>query len=115
MTTPNDIDVHVGQRVRRGRSERQMSQSDLADALGITFQQIQKYEKGTNRISASKLYMIAGVLKVDVGWFFHGLDAHDTDPIGPSTQAEVRALSSLRSMDAKTRSVVEGMINGLAG
>jgi transcriptional regulator with XRE-family HTH domain len=69
---PNPIDEHVGSRVRIRRTQEGMSQTRLADSLGITFQQIQKYEKGTNRISASKLQLIARILKVPVQWFFEG-------------------------------------------
>lgn len=77
--TPNPIDVHVGQRVRLRRKQRGLSQGRLAEALGLTFQQIQKYERGTNRVSASKLYGIAMVLGVPVGFFYEGLD----DPSSP--------------------------------
>ena len=68
--TPNGTDVLVGTRVRIRRVELGMSQTDLANALGVTFQQVQKYEKGTNRIGASRLHAIAGVLRVPVSYFF---------------------------------------------
>src|SRR6202789_2014842 len=71
--TPNPIDVHVGLQVRLRRKELKISQERLADALGLTFQQVQKYERGANRISASKLYEIARALQVPIGWFFEGL------------------------------------------
>ena len=67
---PNPIDIHVGSRVRLRRMMLGMSQEKLGDALGITFQQIQKYEKGTNRIGASRLQHIATVLSVPVSFFF---------------------------------------------
>lgn len=70
--TPNPIDLHVGARVRMRRKFLGKSQSELADALGLTFQQVQKYERGFNRISASKLYDTARVLLVPVGYFFEG-------------------------------------------
>ena len=66
---PNPIDVHVGSRVRIRRVELGMSQGKLADALGLTFQQVQKYEKGTNRIGASRLQHISGILQVAVAYF----------------------------------------------
>jgi len=68
--SPNPIDVHVGSRVRLRRMMLGMSQEKLGDQLGITFQQIQKYEKGTNRIGASRLQHIATVLNVPVAFFF---------------------------------------------
>ena len=71
--SPHPIDVHVGARVRLRRMLMGMSQDKLGDALGLTFQQIQKYEKGVNRISASKLFDISRFFKVDVGYFFDGL------------------------------------------
>lgn len=70
---PNPVDVHVGLQVRLRRKELKISQEKLAEALGLTFQQVQKYERGANRISASKLYEIARTLQVPIGWFFEGL------------------------------------------
>jgi transcriptional regulator with XRE-family HTH domain len=67
---PNPIDVHVGSRVRLRRNMLGMSQEKLGEALGITFQQIQKYEKGANRVGASRLQAIATVLNVPVSFFF---------------------------------------------
>ena len=72
--SPNPIDVHVGLQVRLRRKELKISQEKLAHSLGLTFQQVQKYERGANRISASKLYEIARTLRVSIAWFFEGLD-----------------------------------------
>ena len=69
---PNPIDKHVGSRVRMRRMMLGMSQEKLGDALGLTFQQVQKYEKGTNRIGASRLQQIAHILQVPVEFFFEG-------------------------------------------
>jgi transcriptional regulator with XRE-family HTH domain len=71
--SPNPIDVHVGLQVRLRRKELKISQEKLAETLGLTFQQVQKYERGANRISASKLYEIARTLRVPMAWFFEGL------------------------------------------
>jgi transcriptional regulator with XRE-family HTH domain len=73
----NPIDIHVGKRVRMRRMMVAMTQEKLGDALGLTFQQVQKYEKGTNRISASRLQQISYVLQVPVPFFFDGLPHHD--------------------------------------
>ena len=78
----NPIDKHVGSRVRMRRVMLHMSQEKLGDALGITFQQVQKYEKGTNRVSASRLQHIAQILQVPATFFFE-----DT-PDMPSARAE---------------------------
>ena len=69
---PNLIDKHVGSRVRMRRQMLKMSQEKLGNAVGVTFQQIQKYEKGANRIGASRLQQIAEVLSVPVPFFFEG-------------------------------------------
>jgi transcriptional regulator with XRE-family HTH domain len=69
---PNPIDKHVGSRVRMRRMMLNMSQEKLGDALGLTFQQVQKYEKGTNRIGASRLQQISNILQVPVEFFFEG-------------------------------------------
>lgn len=73
---PNPVDLHVGGRVRMRRKMLGVSQERLAEALGLTFQQVQKYERGANRISASKLYDIARFLSAPISYFFEGL----TDP-----------------------------------
>jgi transcriptional regulator with XRE-family HTH domain len=68
--TPNPIDKHVGSRVRMRRVLVGLSQEKLGDSLGVTFQQVQKYEKGTNRIGASRLQQISSVLNVPIAFFF---------------------------------------------
>jgi transcriptional regulator with XRE-family HTH domain len=75
---PNPVDLHVGARIRLRRRMQGVSQEKLADALGLTFQQVQKYERGANRVSASKLYEIAAALRAPVAYFFDGL----ADPTG---------------------------------
>jgi transcriptional regulator with XRE-family HTH domain len=69
---PNPIDKYVGSRVRMRRMMLGMSQEKLGNALGLTFQQVQKYEKGTNRIGASRLQQISNILQVPVSFFFDG-------------------------------------------
>ena len=70
--SPNPVDKHVGSRVRMRRLMLDMSQEKLGSALGLTFQQVQKYEKGTNRIGASRLQHISDILQVTVAFFFEG-------------------------------------------
>jgi transcriptional regulator with XRE-family HTH domain len=74
--SPHPVDVYVGGRVRFRRSLIGMSQDKLGDALGLTFQQVQKYEKGVNRIGASRIFEIAKVLDVPIEFFFDGFDGH---------------------------------------
>src|ERR1700724_640918 len=71
---PDPIDVHVGSRVRMRRNMLGLSQEKLGEAIGLTFQQVQKYERGTNRISASRLHDLSRVLDVPVSFFFDDMD-----------------------------------------
>jgi transcriptional regulator with XRE-family HTH domain len=79
---PNPIDRHVGSRVRMQRMLSGISQEKLGEALGLTFQQVQKYEKGTNRISASRLQQIAKMLGVPVSFFFEGAPSGEAAAVG---------------------------------
>ena len=79
---PHLVDIHVGARIRMRRKSMGLSQTQLADSVGITFQQLQKYERGSNRVSASKLYGMAVTLQASVAWFFEGMPVEadgDTD------------------------------------
>lgn len=75
LEEPHPVDVHVGRRVQERRLGLGLTQSALARALGVSFQQVQKYEKGANRVSASKLFEIAGFMDVEIPFFFQGFDA----------------------------------------
>ena len=68
------IDIHVGARLRSRRKALGITQDELGRALGVSFQQIQKYERGSNRISSARLFEVARVLKVSIGYFYQGLD-----------------------------------------
>lgn len=85
---PNPIDVHVGARVRLRRTLLGMSQEKLGEALGLTFQQVQKYERGANRIGASRLYDLSRVLDVPVSYFFEDMGE---DTMAASPRYMVRA------------------------
>ena len=100
---PNPIDIHVGSRIRLRRTMLGMSQEKLGESLGITFQQIQKYEKGTNRVGASRLQNISAILNVPVSFFFE--DAPGDQVGGASGMAE--ASSSNYVVDF--RSAAEGL------
>jgi len=91
--TPNVVDLHVGGRVRMRRKMLGVSQETLADALGLTFQQVQKYERGANRVSASKLYDIAKTLQVPVSFFFEGLADPMTDEVDEVGAAAERVVT----------------------
>ncbi|HWL80147.1 MAG TPA: helix-turn-helix transcriptional regulator [Roseomonas sp.] len=83
---PSPIDVHVGSRVRLRRTLLGMSQEKLGEALGLTFQQVQKYERGVNRIGASRLFDLARVLDVPIGFFFDDMP----DAMGGTTALRSR-------------------------
>lgn len=75
MPGPISVDIHVGKRLRFGRTMKGMSQEAIGDSIGVTFQQIQKYERGVNCIRAGKLFELAKVLKVPVAFFFEGFES----------------------------------------
>ncbi|MDE2103591.1 MAG: helix-turn-helix transcriptional regulator [Patescibacteria group bacterium] len=81
----NPIDVYVGRRIRMRRMMLGLSQEKLAEAIGVTFQQVQKQERGTNRVSASALSVIAGRLKVPVSFFFEGAPNAEGHPAANAT------------------------------
>jgi len=85
---PNPIDIHVGSRVRLKRTLMSMSQEKLGESLGITFQQVQKYEKGTNRIGASRLQQISGILKTPVSFFFDDAPGFSANAEGGFAETE---------------------------
>lgn len=76
---PNPVDRHVGLRIRMRRRELGISQERLAESVGLTFQQIQKYERAANRVSASKLWELAQALKTNVTYFYEGLSEMEAD------------------------------------
>jgi transcriptional regulator with XRE-family HTH domain len=131
---PNPIDIHVGSRVRLRRMMLGMSQEKLGENLGITFQQIQKYEKGTNRIGASRLQHIARVLAMPVSYFFDGAPGlaaaagggvEDNDEQAPGTNHVVDFLSTsegiqlnkafIRIKDARLRRRVIDLVRAIGG
>ena len=101
----NSIDLHVGRRLRRRRRLMGMTQQQLADSVGIRFQQIQKYECGANRITASRLFELAGALSIAVQYFYDGLTtltaANDPpandDEIGPEVLRQKETLELIRA------------------
>jgi transcriptional regulator with XRE-family HTH domain len=126
---PNPTDKHVGSRVRMRRMMLSMSQEKLGDALGLTFQQVQKYEKGTNRIGASRLQQISHILQVPVAFFFEGAPspAGHTDGVreapSPAYVADFLATSDglaltrafTRIKEPKLRRRIVDLVEAIAG
>jgi transcriptional regulator with XRE-family HTH domain len=95
---PHPIDIHVGARLRLRRTLLGLSQEKLGEAVGITFQQLQKYERGANRISASRLYHLALVLDVPVGFFFEDMPTGQPLPEGAEVVHEPTETDEFESM-----------------
>ncbi len=94
---PHPIDVLVGRRAREYRTLQGMSQTAVAERLGLTFQQLQKYERGHNRISASKLYELANIFDVPVAYFFEGMEAGKDAPSRDETLIKRETLELVRA------------------
>lgn len=100
---PNEIDKVVGQRIRWRRRELKLTQEKLGDMLELTFQQVQKYEKGVNRISAGRLFEMSVVLNVPIGYFYDGVQEH----IGNTAQlAEMDDEAAAPIMDSDTLDLI---------
>jgi transcriptional regulator with XRE-family HTH domain len=124
---PNPIDKHVGSRVRMRRMMLGMSQSTLGDGLGLTFQQVQKYEKGTNRMGASRLQHISDILQVPVPFFFDGapqlMGQLNGEAPSPAYVAEFLATSDglalskafMRIKEIRVRQRIVGLVEEIAG
>lgn len=99
---PHAVDIHVGQRIRARRKELSVSQLALAEALGLTFQQVQKYERGSNRVSASKLWQAARTLRVPISYFYEGLpdDLATEAPVETAQREFANSLLGIRLVNA---------------
>lgn len=109
-----ETDRHIGERVRYLRNRRGLSQQKLAGLIEITFQQLQKYENGDNRISASTLFEIAKALRVDVSYFYQGLKKRTSAPVPPMTKQHHKILYLYDSTPENVRrsfiSTMEGFV-----
>lgn len=123
---PNPIDVHLGNRVRVRRLELGMSQGHLGSALGLTFQQVQKYERGTNRLGASRLQHVSHILQAPIAYFFEGtpgqLKAKGNAPSSAYVSDFVASTDGLALMkafmqikNAKVRHYIVRLVNEIAG
>jgi transcriptional regulator with XRE-family HTH domain len=120
----NPVDVQVGNRVRIRRMLIGMSQERLGDLLGLTFQQVQKYEKGVNRIGAGRLFEVARILNVPVDFFYEGLNALTEGGLGEGAPPVMEFISSgeglqlslafMKIKDAKVRKRVLDLVKSLA-
>lgn len=113
---PDPVDVHVGSRIRERRLTLGMSQTALGNALGLTFQQVQKYERGTNRVSASTLWKAATTLKVPASYFFEGMEDGAIPPAPEDESARsVLVLSrAINRLDPDLRDQVAQLVTAIA-
>ena len=95
----SDIDKHVGARIRERRIMMGLSQQQMADMIGVTYQQAHKYERGINRISAGRLYEITRVLSVPVSYFFDGLENNDEQVVAPRQRMCLELARNFSSID----------------
>jgi len=120
-SSPHEIDVYVGARLKFRRKQLRISQADLGHALGMTFQQIQKYERGTNRISASVLYLAAQHIGVGIDFFYDGMPGATAKSLDLDTSAKVMAAASavpavslISDLNRETQHALQLLIVGLA-
>jgi len=101
------VDVHVGQKLKQIRTQRRFSQTDVAQRLGLSFQQIQKYEIGSNRIAASRLFELAQIFEISPSYFFEGVEGADKKKIesADSGMAIGQAIASIDDEIVKSRIV----------
>ncbi len=93
---PHPVDVHVGKRVKEIRTVRGLTQSNVAEQLGISFQQLQKYETGANRVSASRMFELSKLLGVSPSFFFEGLEGENYESM-PAMDMETARIASVLS------------------
>lgn len=129
LRSADEVDAHVGHRLRQRRIALGISQEQLGSQLGLTFQQVQKYEKGQNRISAGRLYKIGMILAVPVEFFFEGIAARNGAPAhraGAPGDVDVQAFLAspegialtvgfMKISDAATRRRIVDLVNTIAG
>ncbi len=113
---PRPVDVHVGGRVRARRTLIGMSQEDLGKRVGLTFQQIQKYEKGMNRIGASRLWHFSLILGQPISWFFEGIGERKRKGDDPLAKREtLNLVRYLSACDPDVQKHIAALINAVAG
>lgn len=113
------VDEHVGERIRARRTELGLTQEQLANSLGISYQQVQKYETGANRVSAGRVYEMAQKLQIDVSFFFEGLEPTSlSEPLehGGKHRSTIEMVRNFAEIDdPAVRASVTGLIKSLAG
>lgn len=117
---PHPVDIHVGKRIKEIRTVRGLTQSNVADHLSISFQQLQKYETGANRVSASRMFELSKLLNITPAFFFEGLEGQSYDSMPPldiETAKIASALSSIKNKKLKSRisTLINEIVRSTAG
>ncbi len=113
---PRPVDVHVGGRVKTGRTLIGMSQKEFGKNAGLTFQQISKYEKGMNRIGAGRLWQFSLILGQPISWFFEGIDKQKRKgDVLPGKREALQFVRHLSACDPDFQKHLAAMINAVAG
>ena len=107
------VDVHVGKKIKEMRALRRLSQTDVAEKLNLSFQQIQKYEIGSNRVAASRLYELSKIFGVPTSYFFEGLSEDDAQADADLDAKIANAVSSIDDENVKSR--IANFIEDVAG
>jgi transcriptional regulator with XRE-family HTH domain len=111
---PHPVDIHVGSKIREARKMRGLSQTALGRRLGLSFQQIQKYESGANRVGASRLWTLSNELKVPLDSFFEGIDDRPTRRRSSQTQSGLAIARQIESInDRETRAQLKALIRSI--
>ena len=108
--TADIIDKHVGIRIRNRRTLMGLSQEKLADSVGVTFQQVQKYERGTNRVSASRLFSFSKILGVSIDYFYNGLDNDGAPTSNPVYGMADNEQDAFEGISEKAKSIPEDLL-----
>ena len=113
---PHPTDIHVGRKVREARAAKGMSQEQLGKLLGVSFQQVQKYEKGTNRIGGSRLWDISQAVECPVSYFFEGLEDGGTGSFKPAPRRTIELAGRIEAIHSvAVRKQVLGLIQACSG
>ncbi|HHI71288.1 MAG TPA: XRE family transcriptional regulator [Rhodobacteraceae bacterium] len=112
---PHHVDIHVGQRLKEIRTIRGLTQSNVAEQLGISFQQLQKYETGANRVSASRMFELSKLLNVSPSYFFEGLEGENYESMPPMDMETAKIASVLANIkNEKLKSRIGTLISEIA-
>lgn len=113
INEPHPVDIQVGQRIKAARKLQKLTQTDLADGVGVSYQQIQKYENGDNRVSASMLYEIAQALNIPMAYFYNGIERPNKGGIDEFDSRELTIIRKYRKMPPDKQNAVYRVVNSL--